>query len=127
MSFDITFGDISNQSILQFDPRCLIVATPQGTPSPPEVTSTVARPQMTQSRLKTKAVFSNYRDKLKVDEIEENEELNLGDASYVQPANKPSSKLQINPEELYFNVSTKTKATGLPFKKRHTPRATFIC
>jgi hypothetical protein len=111
MSFNFTFGDITNQSILQFDSRCLIVATPQGTPSPPDVTSTVARPHTAQSRLKKSSGFTNYRNKLQVAEIEEGEELNLIDASYVQPAHKPSSKLQRSPEEQNFNVSTSFSST----------------
>ena len=94
MSFNFTFGDISNQSILAFDPRCLIVATPEGTPSPPDVTSTAARPMMTQGLRKSVGI-SNFREKLRNVEIDED----LNDASYVQPSTKKTIQFQLKSDE----------------------------
>ncbi len=90
MSFNFTFGDISNQSILTFDPRCLIVATPEGTPSPPEVTSTVARPLMNLRKV------SAFREKLKNVKIDVDDD---NDTSYVQPSSKKTIRFQKRPEE----------------------------
>ncbi len=92
MSFNFTFGDISNTSILQFDPKCLVVATPEGTPSPPDVTSTVARPLLSQDRRKALG-FSQFLNKLNIVEVDEDDddeddENDKVDESYVQPSQK---------------------------------------
>ncbi len=108
MSFNFTFGDISNTSILQFDPKCLIVATPEGTPSPPDVTSTVARPLLSQGRRKAVG-FSNFLNKLNIVEVDEDdddeEDAVEVDESYVQPSQKKKVQFPIKSGDQSGHVS----------------------
>ena len=109
MSFNFTFGDISNASILQFDPKCLIVATPEGTPSPPDVTSTVARPLLSQGRRKAVG-FSNFLNKLNIVEVDEDDdddedvEVEVNE-SYVQPSQKKKVQFPIKSGDQSGHVS----------------------
>ena len=76
-----TFGNLSDQSILQFDHKCLLVATPEGTPSPPELTSTVARPMIGKK-------MPSFRGKLVQDDLEV-------DLSYVPPPTAKKIQFQL--------------------------------
>ncbi len=95
-----TFGNLTDQSILAFDHKCLLVATPEGTPSPPELTSTVARP------LASKKV-SSFRDKLADNDVDDN------DASYVQPHVAKKIQFQIGTSDDSF-VSPVSRQLSVP-------------
>ena len=79
-----SFGNLSDQSILTFDHKCLLVATPEGTPSPPELTSTVARPMLNKK-------VPSFRGKI----VEDEAEFEAHDASYVPPPTVKKIQFQL--------------------------------
>lgn len=75
----------SNESMLMMDKKISLVATPEGTPSPPELTSTVARPML------QRKVFA---DKFVKEDV---------DGSFIQ---RPTSKKIQFSEDVNESVST---------------------